>query len=89
MSAALFAAQRLSAVVLALAVAVHLGTIMYAVRGGLTAGEILGQVLLSTVNIAYYQALMAGMREAIAAGHFADFYAATMAGWAGGDIAAL
>ena len=32
------------------------------------ANEILGQVLLSTINLAYYQALMAGMREAIAAG---------------------
>ena len=30
------------------------------------ANEILGQVLLSTINLAYYQALMAGMREAIA-----------------------
>lgn len=43
MSAILFAAQRLSAAVLALAVAIHLGTILYAVRGGLTAGEILGR----------------------------------------------
>jgi queuine tRNA-ribosyltransferase len=53
------------------------------------ANEILGQVLLSTVNLAYYQALMAGMREAIAAGRFADFHAVTMAGWQQGDIAAL
>lgn len=53
------------------------------------ANEILGQVLLSTVNIAYYQALMAGMREAIVAGRFADFRAATLAGWQGGDIAPL
>jgi len=43
MSAALFVAQRLSAVVLALAVTVHLGTVLYAVRGGLTAGEVLGR----------------------------------------------
>ncbi len=50
------------------------------------ANEILGQVLLSTINIAYYQQLMAGMRDAIAAGRFADFHAATMAGWAQGDI---
>jgi len=53
------------------------------------ANEILGQVLLSTINIAYYQQLMAGMREAIAEGRFADFHAATMAGWAQGDIAPL
>jgi fumarate reductase subunit C len=43
MSALMFVAQRLSAFVLALAVAVHLGTILYAVRGGLTAGEILAR----------------------------------------------
>jgi queuine tRNA-ribosyltransferase len=53
------------------------------------ANEILGQVLLSTINIAYYQALMSALRESIAAGRFADFHAATMAGWAQGDIAAL
>ena len=53
------------------------------------ANEMLGQVLLSTVNLAYYQALMAGMREAIVAGRFADFLAATKAGWAQGDIATL
>ena len=49
----------------------------------------LGAVLLSTINLAYYQALMAGMREAITAGRFADFQAATKAGWARGDIATL
>jgi queuine tRNA-ribosyltransferase len=50
------------------------------------ANEILGQVLLSTINLAYYQALMAGMREAIAVGRFADFRAATKAQWERGDI---
>ena len=50
------------------------------------ANEILGQVLLSTINLAYYQALMAGMREAIAGGRFAEFQAATKAGWERGDI---
>ena len=39
----LFLAQRATAFVLALAVAVHLGTILYAVRGGLTAADILGR----------------------------------------------
>ena len=53
------------------------------------ANEIFGQVLLSTLNLAYYQELMAGMREAIAAGRFADFHAATMAGWEQGDIATM
>lgn len=36
-------------------------------------GEILGAVLLSWHNIAYYQHLMAGMRDAIAQGHFTAF----------------
>jgi queuine tRNA-ribosyltransferase len=53
------------------------------------ANEILGAVLLSTINIAYYQALMAGMRAAIEAGRFADFRAATIEGWQRGDIPAL
>jgi len=53
------------------------------------ANEILGAVLLSTVNLAYYQALMAGMREAIAAGRFAEFQAATDAQWTQGDLPAL
>ena len=39
----LFLAQRATAFVLALAVAIHLGTILYAVRGGLTAADILGR----------------------------------------------
>ncbi|MSP33091.1 MAG: tRNA guanosine(34) transglycosylase Tgt [Pseudolabrys sp.] len=51
------------------------------------ANEILGQVLLSTINLAYYQELMFDMREAIAAGRFADFHSKTMAGWEQGDIA--
>jgi queuine tRNA-ribosyltransferase len=53
------------------------------------ANEILGQVLLSTVNLAYYQELMAGMREAIAGGRFGDFRAATMTQWERGDIATM
>ena len=40
MTAILFIAQRASAAVLAFAVTVHLATILYAVRGGLTAGEV-------------------------------------------------
>ena len=53
------------------------------------ANEMLGAVLLSKINLAYYQELMAGMRAAIAAGRFADFKAETMAGWERGDIAPL
>lgn len=43
MELALFTLQRLTALVLAPLVLVHLGLILYAVRGGLTAGEILGR----------------------------------------------
>jgi fumarate reductase subunit C len=43
LTAILFLAQRASAFVLAVAVAVHLATILYAVRGGLTAAEILAR----------------------------------------------
>ncbi len=53
------------------------------------ANEMLGAVLLSTINLAYYQALMAGSRAAIAGGRFADFIATTKAGWERGDIPPL
>jgi fumarate reductase subunit C len=54
MSARLFLAQRLSAMVLAVAVAVHLATIIYAVRGGLTAAEILGRTRANAAFAAFY-----------------------------------
>ena len=50
------------------------------------ANEMLGAVLLSTVNLAYYQELMAGMGAAIAAGRFEAFRAATIAQWEQGDL---
>ena len=50
------------------------------------ANEILGAVLLSTINLGYYQALMADMRDAITAGRFQEFHAATLAQWEQGDI---
>jgi fumarate reductase subunit C len=43
MTPALYIAQRATAVVLAFAVTIHLATIIYAVRGGVTAGEILAR----------------------------------------------
>ena len=43
-------------------------------------GELLGQVLLSWHNVAYYQRLMARIRHAIAQRAFADFAAACRAG---------
>jgi queuine tRNA-ribosyltransferase len=51
------------------------------------ASEMLGAVLLSTINLAYYQELMRGMREAIAAGQFEDFRQQTRELWAKGDAA--
>jgi queuine tRNA-ribosyltransferase len=51
-------------------------------------GETLGAMLLSEINIAYYQHLMAGMRDAIGNGSFEAFQKQTRAGWARGDIAA-
>jgi queuine tRNA-ribosyltransferase len=43
--------------------------------------EALGGTLLSTINLYYYQELMAGARAAIAAGRFADYVAVTKEGW--------
>jgi fumarate reductase subunit C len=54
MSATLFLLQRASAFVLAAAVAVHLVTILYAVRGGLTAGEILARTHGNAAFFAFY-----------------------------------
>ncbi len=54
MTAVLFLIQRLSAAVLALAVAVHLATILYAIRGGLTAGEILARTHGNLTLFAFY-----------------------------------
>src|SRR5499426_3490098 len=51
------------------------------------ANEMLGAILLTTINLSYYQELMAGMRAAIAAGTFAQFRAAANEGWARGDLA--
>jgi queuine tRNA-ribosyltransferase len=50
-------------------------------------GETLGAMLLSEINVAYYQHLMAGIRNAIAQGKFVEFRERTRAGWAQGDIA--
>ncbi len=53
------------------------------------ANEMLGAILLSTINLAYYQELMGGIRAAIAAGQFDSFAASVREGWAGGDLAAV
>ena len=54
MTAILFIAQRASAAVLAFAVTVHLATILYAVRGGLTAGEVLARTRDNHWFFAFY-----------------------------------
>ncbi|ABD88142.1 tRNA guanosine(34) transglycosylase Tgt [Rhodopseudomonas palustris] len=52
-------------------------------------GETLGAMLLSEINIAYYQSLMSGIREAIGNGTFEAFRQQTREDWARGDIPAL
>jgi queuine tRNA-ribosyltransferase len=51
--------------------------------------EILGAMVLSQINLAYYQELTAGAREAIEAGRFTDHAAQIRAGWAAGDLPPL
>ena len=50
----LWVAQRATAAILAVCVAVHLATIIYAVQGGLTAAEILGRTRGSAGWLAFY-----------------------------------
>jgi queuine tRNA-ribosyltransferase len=50
------------------------------------ANEMLGAMLLSAINLVYYQELMSGIRAAIASGQFEEFRQATKEGWARGDI---
>ena len=45
------------------------------------ANEMLGAMLLTWANVAYYQELMGGIREAISAGRFKDFAAETRENW--------
>jgi queuine tRNA-ribosyltransferase len=51
-------------------------------------GETLGAMLLSEINIAYYQRLMGDTRAAVSQGTFASLYERTRIGWEAGDIAA-
>jgi fumarate reductase subunit C len=57
----LWLAQRLSAMVLALCVLVHLITIVLAVRGGLSAAEILGRLRASPWWLAFYLLFVASV----------------------------
>jgi queuine tRNA-ribosyltransferase len=49
------------------------------------AGEILGMMLLTQVNLAYYQDLMASLRQAISDKNCDEFVAATRDSWARGE----
>ena len=51
------------------------------------AGEILGMMILSWANIAYYQHLMAGIRDAIETDRFECFRSDTKKNWESGDAA--
>ena len=51
--------------------------------------EILGAMILSQINLSYYQELVSGARAAIEAGTFEDCAAATRASWARGDLPPL
>ncbi len=47
--------------------------------------EILGMMLLTWNNLAYYQDLMAGLRKAIAEGRLEDYVGEVKEGWARGE----
>jgi fumarate reductase subunit C len=66
-AAHLWIAQRVTAMVLAFAVVVHLVTIVVAVRGGLSAAEIIARVSGSEAWLVFYAvfALCAGLHGAI------------------------
>jgi queuine tRNA-ribosyltransferase len=53
------------------------------------ANESMAGMLLSLVNLFYYQDLMQGARAAIAAGNFADYRDVTKETWARGDMAPI
>ena len=53
------------------------------------ANEALGGMLLTWNNLAYYQTLMQGARDAIEQGRFADYYDECREGWKRGDIEPL
>ena len=50
--------------------------------------EILGMMLITQINVSYYQELMAGVRGAISEQRYEAFCGETIGGWEQGDIAA-
>lgn len=61
MTGVLFLVQRATAAILAFAVAVHLATVIYAVRGGLTAGEVLARTEGNVTYLAFYLVFVAAV----------------------------
>ncbi len=51
--------------------------------------EILGAMILSQINLAYYQELVQGARAAIESNSFSDYAATTRAAWDAGDLPPL
>jgi fumarate reductase subunit C len=60
-TALLFLAQRVSAAVLALAVTVHLATIVYAARAGMTAADVLARTHGNTAFLLLYVVFVAAV----------------------------
>jgi fumarate reductase subunit C len=88
----LWAAQRFTAAILAVCVMVHLATIIYAVRGGLSAAEILGRTRGSVAWGAFYTVfvLAAAVHGSIGLRNIASEWLGlrgTAAGWAMAAIA--
>jgi len=48
----------------------------------------LGAMILSQINLSYYQELVQGARDAIVSATLADYAANTRAAWARGDLPA-
>lgn len=85
--ALLWLAQRASAAVLALCIVVHLATMIYAVRGGLSAAEILGRTQGSYRWFAFYTLFV--LAVAVHAPLGLRAVVAEMLGWRGTALDAL
>ena len=82
--ALLWTAQRASAAVLAICVVVHLVTIIYAVRNGLSAAEILGRTRGNPAWAAFYALFVAAAAVHVPIG-LRSFLAETF-NWRGGGL---
>lgn len=83
----LWAAQRASAAVLAICVIVHLATLIYAVRSGLSAAEILGRTQGNAAWAAFYALFVAAVAVHAPIG-LRNFLSETF-DWRGGSLNAV